>query len=541
MDAYVRASSSSARTRCTKNGLKRLRLLVGSCSGKQLQLMRVEGGHDRKRNNRVRNQATIFCATRGANFEADFTTNRLRAQCNAQTTFGKTMLRAQQPGSRCTRKHWKPRQRTIGDQGFFRVTVCSRRNQKDSHLTKTQCTICRFRNTDSGECAPSDTSLDCEIALQGKPIALQGKPLALQGKPLAFVCLFLRKETMRLSERIRQTLLKLLTALGAWCMVNACMLTFACTASEINPSPVVVANIATIESTAQRCEAIQISSVATDHAPSDTPAAFEPWLLRVQQEAISSGLSAAVVQKAMRDIEYLPGVVDKLTVQPERILTSEEYVHRQVDALRVQRGAEMMRTHAPLLRELQSEYGVPANVLVAMWGMESSFGRFMGQWPTLSALATLAFSAESPARCAYFQRELVNALRVVETRRVGRDDMTGSWAGAIGQCQFMPSAVLKYAVDHDRDGIADIVNSTADALASMANFLQQHGWQRDQPVALAIDFDKSSQRRLSRENIGLMKGDRLPVEGWKQEFKVFCICVKMCLIDSQLFHLDCWL
>lgn len=200
MDAYVRASSSSERTRCTKNDLKRLRLLVGSCSGKQLQLMRAEGGHDRKCNNRVRNQVTFFYATRGANFEADFTTNHLRAQWNAKTTFGKTILRAQQPGSRCTRKHWEPRQTTIGGQGFFSVTVCSQRNQKDSHLTNAQCTICRFRNADSGECAPSDTSLDCEIAFQGKP--------------LAFVCLFLRKETMRLSERIRQTLLKLLTALG---------------------------------------------------------------------------------------------------------------------------------------------------------------------------------------------------------------------------------------------------------------------------------------------------------------------------------------
>lgn len=217
---------------------------------------------------------------------------------------------------------------------------------------------------------------------------------------------------------------------------------------------------------------------------------FEQWLEGVKEEAREGGISEFTLHYALRDIHPIPRIIELDRRQPEFTLTLGQYLNRTIPASRVKRARRKFAENRELLAELQEKYQVPGRFIVALWGIESDFGNHTGGFSVINALATLAHDGR---RSAYFRKELMNALKIIDQGHVTPGDMVGSWAGAMGQAQFMPSTFLNHATDHDGDGRIDIWNSSPDALASGANYLRKAGWNPDltwgREVTLAQGFD----------------------------------------------------
>jgi membrane-bound lytic murein transglycosylase B len=212
---------------------------------------------------------------------------------------------------------------------------------------------------------------------------------------------------------------------------------------------------------------------AQDAAPPAAPVSFPDWLTQLRKDAIAKGISERTVEAALADVELQPVVVERDRTQAERTLTIDKYLQRRLDRKTVKTAREMAQRHAAVLRKVSADFGVPPGIIVAVWGLESNFGRFSGVRPTIASLATLAYDNR---RAAMFREELFNALRILDRGDIDLSKMKGSWAGAMGQPQFMPSSYLKYAEDYDKDGKRDIWGSEADVFASIANYLKQNGW-----------------------------------------------------------------
>jgi membrane-bound lytic murein transglycosylase B len=218
---------------------------------------------------------------------------------------------------------------------------------------------------------------------------------------------------------------------------------------------------------------------------------FAAWLAEFRAEALSAGISAATVDSALATVrEPLPRVLELDRSQPEFVQTFTGYMRNRLSDARIARGRRMLVEHKDLFAGIQRQYGVQPQYLVSFWALESNFGDFTGGFSVLNALATLAYD---PRRSGMFRAELLTALRIIDAGHIAAENMTGSWAGAMGQCQFMPSTFTNYAVDGDGDGRIDIWNSLPDVLTSAANFLSASGWRGDErwgrEVVLPEDFD----------------------------------------------------
>ena len=225
-------------------------------------------------------------------------------------------------------------------------------------------------------------------------------------------------------------------------------------------------------------------------AQEDGAETFEEWRKGVRSEALGLGISAATFDAAFVDIEPIPRVIELDRSQPEVTLTFDQYVERVVPESRVAKGRKLLAEHRELLEPIGRKYGVPPRFIVALWGIETNFGQYLGGFPVIGALATLAHDGR---RSAYFRQELLHALRILEDGHITPEAMVGSWAGAMGQSQFMPSSFVNYAVDYDGDGRRDIWGTQGDVFASAANYLAQAGWHAGETwgrqVALPAGFD----------------------------------------------------
>jgi peptidoglycan lytic transglycosylase B len=211
--------------------------------------------------------------------------------------------------------------------------------------------------------------------------------------------------------------------------------------------------------------------------PPDPRPAFGDWLEGVRTEARERGIRDEIIEQTLANLEPVPAVVERDSNQPEFVLTVDQYVKRRVSAAVARNARKLSSQHATVLAQVSRQYDVPASILVAVWGLESNFGRFIGVRPTIPTIATLAYE---PRRAAFFRGELFSALDIVNRGDIELAAMKGSWAGAMGQAQFMPSTYVKYAVDFDRDGRRDIWRSMPDVFASIANYLKEHGWKSGQ-------------------------------------------------------------
>jgi lytic murein transglycosylase len=203
---------------------------------------------------------------------------------------------------------------------------------------------------------------------------------------------------------------------------------------------------------------------------------FGAWLSAFKEEAAASGVSRAVLERALHDVRYDPRIIARDRGQGDVFKKSfEDFSSRLVTPRRVSRGKALMRRHAALLGKIERQYGFPGAVVVAIWVLETGYGADNGRFPIFGAVATLAYDCR---RAETFRAEFLDALRIVERGDMRPEEMRGDWAGEIGQTQLLPSSYLQYAVDFNADGTRDLIRDTADALASTANFLQAKGWRR---------------------------------------------------------------
>jgi membrane-bound lytic murein transglycosylase B len=199
---------------------------------------------------------------------------------------------------------------------------------------------------------------------------------------------------------------------------------------------------------------------------------FEVWLEELRRDALKEGIGAQTLM-ALDDLAPIARVIELDRRQPEGRFTFQQYNQRVLSESRIERGRELYREHRGLLQRVAADYGVQPRFIVALWGIESSYGSFGGDFPVIGALATLAHDGR---RASFFRGELLKALRIVDRGDIAIERMTGSWAGAMGQSQFMPSSYDAYAVDYDSDGRRDIWTSLPDVFASIANYLAKAGW-----------------------------------------------------------------
>ena len=233
--------------------------------------------------------------------------------------------------------------------------------------------------------------------------------------------------------------------------------------------------------------ATMASSVAA--SAGETPS-FAVWLDGLRAEARERGIGEATLAAALDGIEPLSRVIELDRHQPEVALTFRQYMKKRITPALVAEGRKALAANRALLEAVGERFGVQPRFIVSLWGVETRYGRYTGGFSVVQALATLAYDGR---RGAYFRRELLDALRIIDAGHIAAKAMTGSWAGAMGQSQFMPSSFLRFAVDYDGDGRRDIWTTPGDVFASAANYLARVGWRDDQTwgraVRLPADFD----------------------------------------------------
>jgi len=233
---------------------------------------------------------------------------------------------------------------------------------------------------------------------------------------------------------------------------------------------------------------------------------FAVWLQGVRKDAQAQGIGPGTLDRALADVAPIPHIIELDRHQPETSLTFSDYMARVVTPQRQQDGRERLQENRALLDDVGRRYGVAPQFITALWGVETDFGRVTGDYPVIPALATLAYDGRRPA---FFRHELINALLIVDREHIDPHRMLGSWAGAMGQSQFMPSSFLTYAVSYRGTAAPDIWNRRDDVFASIANYLSQVGWRRGEgwgeQVSLPPGFDAASAQA----------GGRKTLEQWK--------------------------
>lgn len=248
-------------------------------------------------------------------------------------------------------------------------------------------------------------------------------------------------------------------------------------------------------------------AAAVPVAASASTLPFDQWLGGVRKEAKSRGVSDHTLDAALAGIAPIPRVIELDRNQPEFKLKFDEYMARVVTPGRIATGQRLLAEHARLLDEIEAKYRVQKRFIVALWGVETDFGRITGGFPVIAALATLAYDGR---RSEFFRKELMLALDILQQGHIAPAAMKGSWAGAMGQNQFMPSSFHRFAVDHDGDGHKDIWGTLPDVFASIARYLAESGWRDDQTWGREVQLPKDFDRSL----IGLET--RKPMSDWQE-------------------------
>jgi membrane-bound lytic murein transglycosylase B len=234
---------------------------------------------------------------------------------------------------------------------------------------------------------------------------------------------------------------------------------------------------------------------------------FDGFIAGVRRDALAQGIRAGTVDEALRGAEYLPHVIELDRKQPEHTLTLGSFLEKVVTPDKINDGRTELSENWPLLMRVRQRFNVQPRFVVALWAVESNFGKVMGNYSVISSLATLAYDGR---RSSYFRPELIAALRIIDEGNIRAAGMLGSWAGAMGQCQFMPSTFLNYAVDFDGDGKRDIWGDRADVLGSIANYIGSLGWRGDQGWGRSVIVPANFDTRMTGLDI------RRPTADWSR-------------------------
>lgn len=236
---------------------------------------------------------------------------------------------------------------------------------------------------------------------------------------------------------------------------------------------------------------------------------FEVYLANLKLEAVGQGYTNEFIEDVFKNVSYREKTVVADKNQPETKLTLDRYLATRVPDWKVKKAVDLMEKHQVILNRVEQQFGVQKRFIVALWGNESNFGKIMGKHSVINSLVTLAYEGR---REALFKKQLFAALTILKQGHVKMEDFLGSWAGAMGQSQFMPTSFLDYAIDFDNDGRKDIWNNTADVFASIANFLKSEGWSDDitwgRQVSVPDNFDFSV--------AGLQLSKKRPLAQWQK-------------------------
>jgi membrane-bound lytic murein transglycosylase B len=222
------------------------------------------------------------------------------------------------------------------------------------------------------------------------------------------------------------------------------------------------------------------------------------WLQELKKEAISKGIREDTLEKAFKGFKPIPRIIELDRKQPEFTLTFQSYLSKVIPNSRIKRGKEKYLENKELIDKIAIEYGVQSRFIVAFWGVETSYGRHFGGFSVVHSLATLAYDGR---RSKFFRGELLRALRILNQGHISHKQMKGSWAGAMGNFQFMPSSFENFAIDYDGDGKRDIWNNKGDAFASAANYLSKSGWISNQTWGRAVKLPSNFNRSLANRKI----------------------------------------
>lgn len=241
------------------------------------------------------------------------------------------------------------------------------------------------------------------------------------------------------------------------------------------------------------------------------PADWADWLAGFRAKAKAEGIGETTLHAALDGLEPIQSILERDRKQPEFTLTFPQYIDRVVTDAKVQQGRAMARDHADLLARISRKYGVQSRFILAIWGIESFYGRHTGKEAVVAALATLSYDRR---RSSFFQSQLLAALRMADKGYIDLATMKGSWAGAMGQPQFIPTSYLAYAVDEDGDGRRDIWNSLPDIFGSIANYLARHGWTADQTWGRPVQVPTSLRGRWATLSEDANKSKPMPLPRW---------------------------
>ncbi len=228
---------------------------------------------------------------------------------------------------------------------------------------------------------------------------------------------------------------------------------------------------------------------------------FNLFINNIANDAQKKGVSNEIIKEFKKNAYFIPRVIELDRSQPEFKLTLDQYLKRVVTPLRIMKANKKYKENKVILNKIAKHYEVQARFLVALWGIETDFGRLTGGFSVVSSLATLAYEGR---RHDYFKKELFNALKIINDGHISLNNMTGSWAGAMGQCQFMPSSFLNYASDWDKDGTKNIWTSKPDVFASAANYLSKVGWSNKKTWGRKV-FVGNNKFKLNKKYYSLKK------------------------------------
>ncbi len=238
---------------------------------------------------------------------------------------------------------------------------------------------------------------------------------------------------------------------------------------------------------------IVITTTSTSIANDTETQQFRNWLIGFNTEAEQAGISSQTLYNFMKEATYLPRVIELDRKQPDKVKSFAQYLKAATPASKIKMAKAKYKENSKLLNEIGKKYGVQPKYIVALWACESDFGRNMGSFNVLDSLATLAFEGR---RADFFKSELINALKIIDSGNIQQSELKGSWAGAMGQTQFMPSSFLELAVDYNNDGKKDIWNTKADAFASIANYLSKSGWDKNSAWGREVKLPKNFDSKL---------------------------------------------
>jgi len=250
----------------------------------------------------------------------------------------------------------------------------------------------------------------------------------------------------------------------------------------------------------------------TEYTKASTSEEFKIWLKNFKTEAIQKGISEQTVELVFKNVRYLEKVIKYDRKQPEFIELTEIYVNKRATKKRAQKAKELYLQNEKLFNEVEKNFLVEKELLLAFWGIETNFGRHVGKMDIISSLATLSFDKR---RSAFFSKQLLILLGLVDEKVIEVDTLFGSWAGAIGNFQFMPSTIKSYAIDYDKDGKIDLKKSKKDSVASAANYIHRMGWKQGAHCYIEVQLNKKIKDKLINYSARGIS-NKLTIKKWKK-------------------------